>query len=141
VSLELRDLDLEGGLIHVRHGKGRKERTVATGKRLRQVLWRYLQLRGREPRPLFVGKGGQALLRTSLTPLLSKLAKRTSWRDTQCGPHVLRRSFAVEFIRAGGDPFRLQILLGHEKLDMTRLYARALSNEDALVSAGAVRAG
>lgn len=65
VSLELWDLDLDGGLIHVRHGNGRKQRTVAAGKRLRQLLWRYLQVRACAPGPLFVGKVGDVLLRTS----------------------------------------------------------------------------
>ena len=39
---------------------------------------------------------------------------------------------AGEFLRNGGDPLRRQLLLGHEKLDMPRLYSEALSMHDAL---------
>jgi site-specific recombinase XerD len=42
---------------------------------------------------------------------------------------MFRRGFAVEFLRAGGDPFRLQLIMGHEKLDMTRIYSQALSQK------------
>jgi len=133
VGLDLADVDFQRMTIHVRHGKGAKERLVWLGRLPRQALWRYVTLYGgQEPGPLFLSERGGRMLRTSLIQLLTKLASKTNWPKKACHPHMFRRTFAVEFIRNGGDPFRLQMLLGHEKLDMTRHYSQALSAEDAL---------
>jgi site-specific recombinase XerD len=72
------------------------------------------------------------MLRTSITQCLAKLAKKAGWPAKSCSPHMLRRSFSVDYLRAGGDPFTLQILLGHERLEMSRHYAEALNASDAV---------
>ena len=53
-------------------------------------------------------------------------AKATGVR---CSPHTFRHTFAVTYLRAGGDVFSLQKLLGHADLAMTRKYAE-LSQTD-----------
>ena len=132
-DLDLADVDTERLEINIRQGKGRKQRRVAFGKRTRTAIWSYVKLiRGERPGPFIQGMRGQPLCRTSLAHILNKLAQATDWPDKACGPHKFRRLFAVESLRAGLDPFRVQLLLGHEKLDMTRLYAQELSLDDAL---------
>ena len=51
------------------------------------------------------------------------------------GPHVLRHTFAIHFLRAGGDMFRLQRILGHSSLDVLKGYL-ALQTEDILAAHG-----
>lgn len=41
---------------------------------------------------------------------------------TRGGPHALRHTFATEFIRAGGDVFSLQRILGHASVSTTMVY-------------------
>lgn len=132
-DLDLADVDTHRMEINVRQGKGRKQRRVAFGKRTRTAIWSYTKLiRGETPGPLIQGMRGEPLRRTSLAHLLNKLAQATDWQDKACGPHKFRRLFAVESLRGGLDPFRVQLLLGHEKIDMTRAYAAELSLDDAI---------
>ena len=48
---------------------------------------------------------------------------------TPCHPHMMRRTTAVEWIRAGGDTFSLQALLGHSSQAMSRIYV-SLADDD-----------
>ena len=43
--------------------------------------------------------------------------------------HLFRHTFAKMYIQAGGDPFRLQKLLNHKDLTMTRRYVNLYSND------------
>ncbi|MGB6837500.1 MAG: tyrosine-type recombinase/integrase [Dehalococcoidia bacterium] len=136
VGLNMEDVDLDKRVVFVR-GKGRKERVLGLNGRTCVMAWRYVAVvRGEGPGPFIQARTGRRMLRTSLTQLLSKLARRAGWPPRSCSPHMLRRSFSVDYLRAGGDPFTLQILLGHERLEMSRHYAEALNAQDALKAHG-----
>jgi len=57
---------------------------------------------------------------------LKKLGGNVRW-----SPHTFRNTFAINYLRGGGDPFTLQILGGWEDLEMPRHYCAALKVEDA----------
>jgi len=129
-SLTIGDVDQKMGRIEVKHGprggaKGNKGRVVFLGKSARRVLWRYLAERedGEDPdAPLFLGIFNRPLNKNGLRQLIAGLGKKAEVKD--CYPHRFRHTFAITYLRAGGDLFTLQALLGHSTLDMVRRYAR-----------------
>ena len=72
---------------------------------------------------------GAGLTRTGLRVLIGRLGKVAKVETTRCSPHTFRHTFSVEFLRAGGNVFTLQQLLGHTHLHMTNRYV-ALAQAD-----------
>ena len=122
-QLKVGDYDTQTGDIRVRLGKGGKSRMVYVQKNARRDLWRYLSSRedGEDPdAPLFLGRTDKPMNKDGLRHLLLRLGERAGVKN--CHPHRMRHTFAIEFLRGGGDVFSLQKLLGHSSLDMVRHY-------------------
>ena len=129
-ALKIGDVDQKTGKVDVKHGasggaKGGKGRTVYIGQGTRRALWRYLAQRddGEDPEaPLFVGKFNRPLNSGSLRQVIVELGRKA--QVSKCHPHKFRHTFAITYLRSGGDVFTLQALLGHGSLDMVQHYAR-----------------
>lgn len=128
-ALNMGDMDLKSGKVVVRHGptggaKGGKGRIVYLGKAAHRSVWRYTVTRedkGDENAPLFAA-GNHRLNRDSLRQLIDHLGQVANVK--KCHPHRFRHTFAIAYLRAGGDLFTLQRLMGHSSLDMVQHYAR-----------------
>lgn len=121
--LETRDIDAARGVIHVRHGKGKKERLVGLHSRLLAILRAYWK-RERPAAPwLFTSRRGNHLsAETARTAI--KHAREKAAIDKRVTPHVLRHSFASYLLDAGTDLRIIQVLLGHADIKSTARYAR-----------------
>ena len=113
-------------------GKGDCERVVSFGKVARQVLALYIARRGElETNAFFVTQFGDPIDRYRLSDIIGSRCRQADVAGIRCSPHTLRHTFAVTYLRNGGDVFSLQKLLGHADLAMTKCYCQ-LSQTDAL---------
>lgn len=121
-ALKMKDVDLDSRRCTVL-GKGNKHRTVPFGGTATKSLWQYLKEdpRDRED-PLFFSERGEPLTRSGLFQLIRRIGRAAKMEAARCSPHTFRHTFAVEFLRAGGNVFTLQQLLGHTALSMTNRY-------------------
>ncbi len=126
-DMKIGNINLATGSIKVK-GKGGKERIVRVGRRTAQVLWKYLAPRLEKARPtdlvFVVGKCGEMrpMTRHVLRTLLMRIGERAGVSNVH--PHKFRHTFAINYLRNGGDVFTLQELLGHSDLEMVKRYAR-----------------
>jgi len=122
-ALRVQDLDLKTGRVEIKHGaeggaKGGKGRTVYLGKASRRALWHYLL--GRDDVQdggalLFLTSNGRLMRPSTLRHLLTGLGEKVGVPKTY--PHKFRHTFAITYLRSGGDVFTLQQILGHASLD------------------------
>jgi len=124
--LKVSDVDSKRMVIHVRGGKGRKDRDVMLSPKLLEALrehWRGLQ---RKPSAwLFPGNRWH----TGDTPITTKVvwnacqeAAQRAGLQKDVHPHTLRHCFATHLLEAGADLRTIQILLGHRDLKETTIY-------------------
>jgi site-specific recombinase XerD len=115
VELDLGDVDFEQELVHVRHGKGAKDRVVPLGEEAAHLVARYLHAarpllaRGAE-NALFISARGRRLDTSTLRRLVPH-------------PHRLRHAFATHLLEGGADLRTIQELLGHASLSTTQMYS------------------
>ncbi len=120
VGLDLGDVDFEQELVHVRRGKGGKERVVPLGEEAALWLARYL----REARPALAGSAGATGANDAL--FLSVRGRRldtSTLRRIVPHPHRLRHAFATHLLDGGADLRTIQELLGHSSLSTTQVYS------------------
>ena len=132
-KLRLCDLDLSNRQAVVL-GKGNKHRTVFFGRATSKALYAYLREQPRNPTdPVFFsdrgGRAGGELTRSGLLQLIERLGKKANIRLTRCSCHVFRHTFAIQFLRNGGNVMSLRLILGHSSLKMTERYV-ALAQAD-----------
>jgi site-specific recombinase XerD len=115
VGLDLGDVDFEQELVHVRRGKGGKERVVPLGEEAALWLGRYL----RDGRPALARGANDAFF-------LSARGRRldtSTLRRIVPHPHSLRHAFATHLLEGGADLRTIQELLGHSSLSTTQVYS------------------
>lgn len=129
LHLEVGDIDAERMFLHIRAGKGNRDRYVPlpqrTLLRLREC-WR----NHRHPRLLFPAKGHngkgaatatEAMCRTTLQRAF-RLALKASGVKKHVHIHSLRHSYATHLLEQGENLRQLQVNLGHKSPTATVIY-------------------
>ena len=121
VGLKPADIDSDRMLIHVRQGKGRKDRMVMLSTTLLEELRRYV----RWARPyhwLFPGSDPTQRLTTRALQRVCRQAGEAAQISKRVTPHVIRHTFATHLLDAGTDLRIIQMLLGHRSVSTTTIY-------------------
>jgi len=116
------DIDSRRMLIHVRLGKGRKDRMVTLSRRLLDSLRVYWRAHRPEDY-LFPGKVGGHVSTEAVRTAVHGAARDAGLRK-RVTPHLLRHSFATHLLETGTDIAVIQALLGHNQVQTTTHYTK-----------------
>lgn len=105
--------------------KDRERRFLPLGEGVVRELKKYLAIKnGWGGEILFPNQDGGRLKTRSWGDTLNKYAKKAGLEGVKITPYSFRHTFAVNYLRNGGDVFTLQKILGHTTLEMTRIYVQ-----------------
>lgn len=127
--LEVGDVDLEGGSVFVREGKGRKDRVVPVGRVAALYLENYIL--GVRPllacpwsgQVLFLSTRGLPLSDNRLDDVLKAYAAKAGI-EKRVSAHTMRRTFATALFRGGAKAAHVRDMMGHETFESLSSYLR-----------------
>ena len=99
-----------------------KVRRVWMPEKLGARLRAYAARRRRQQGPVFVGRAGRPLDRTYIWRMMKRYARAAGIDEHKVFRHNLRHLFALAFYRANRDIDSLSHVLGHARLETTRIY-------------------
>lgn len=126
VRLKIEDIDSARMLIHVRQGKGRKDREVMLSSRLLTELRDYWRSANPKPRtylfPSQAGSNGDVHMSDKTVWSAVREAATRAGLEKRVHPHTLRHCFATHLLESGAELRTIQLLLGHSDLKTTSRY-------------------
>jgi len=126
LALLVTDIDSERMQIHVRKGKGKKDRFVTLSARLLEAVREYW----RAYRPehwLFPGDPPDHPLTPTGIQRVIRVARLRAGIPKHVTTHTLRHCYATHLLEAGVDIKTIQHLLGHRSLKTTSIYLHVAS--------------
>jgi Site-specific recombinase XerD len=120
-DLEPGDIDRSQLLLHIRSGKGKKERFTIISQRVIDTLSDYYRA-CRPKKYLFEGWYDKQYSRRSIEKIVSTAAEKASIKKS-ISPHTLRHSFATHLHENGVSLQVIQKLLGHTSIKTTTIYS------------------
>jgi integrase/recombinase XerD len=122
--LKVTDVDSQRMVIHVRQGKGHKDRDVTLSPRLLEMLRAYWKWR--KPNiylfPSYQRKRREQPITSKTVYYAVREAARRAGIKKKVSPHLLRHSWATHLLERGTDLKTIQMLLGHFDLEATTIY-------------------
>ena len=118
--LRLTDTDIVRGMLHVRKGKGSKDRSLPLGKMLCRGIAQYIS--AEHPQQyLFEGAGGEAMSQRGTQWVVYQAVKRAGI-SKEVHTHTLRHSYATHLLEQGVNILTIKELPGHAHIETTMVY-------------------
>jgi integrase/recombinase XerD len=137
--LNITDIHLESAIVHVRKGKGYKERFVPISKKGMENITAYLydarplMIRDNKEEAFFLNHIGKRLGGQMLMLCVQNLARRsnnTALQQKEIGLHTLRHSIATHLLANGMSLESIRDFLGHSSLESTQIYTHLINEND-----------
>jgi len=125
IHLRWQDIDFERKSIHIKAGKGDKQRAVFLHDKLTEALKFY----GVKKEGKLFESNREKMYSEETIQLIVKNATKRAGIEKRTTPHTLRHSFATHLLEAGADIRHIQKLLGHANLQTTQIYTH-IANKD-----------
>jgi integrase/recombinase XerD len=143
--LNVNDINISSGVLHVKNGKGYKERLVPISNKSLEHISNYLYdgrnylLKSpscggvREVAFFIGGNNGKRLQGQMMLVKLQQLVRLTdnaALMEKEVGLHTLRHSIATHLLGNGMSLEKIKDFLGHSSMDSTQIYTHLVNNEN-----------
>lgn len=118
--LDIQDIDFNTLAIHIKYGKGGKERLVYTTALAAKHIKDYLLTRSDNNSALFISRQKQRISKSGNWRAIKNIGKKAQIDDVH--PHRFRRTFATNLAKKGMPIQDIQRLLGHSNINTTMVY-------------------
>ncbi len=127
-NLHINDIDFTNNTIYLRETKTTKKYYIPLSSELKIVLKHYLSLYNHEDDDfLFLSQYGEPITTTIVKQTIHDYNLHRGVSKTSC--HLFRHTFAIKYLKNGGNVMYLQNILGHSRLETTRVYLHITEEE------------
>jgi integrase/recombinase XerD len=130
-KLQIRDVDFERNMIHIRQSKGKKDRYVPMGSVLMNEIKKYL-IKDKPTKWLFNGKNLNGYSPQGVQRAIREAHRKTSIQK-RITPHTLRHTYATHLLEQGLDIVSIKELLGHSFIQTTMVYLHVVMMNNKVV--------
>ena len=133
-GLKITDIDHSAGYLHIRNGKGGKDRVVPASQRVCTLIRNYrlfirpMFISGDDPGHLILNQYGHPMAGNGIYSEVRTAVEHAGIKK-KITTHSLRHTCATHMLKNGAPIRHIQKMLGHESLESTQIYTRVTIND------------
>lgn len=128
LNLKIQDIDLVSGKLHIKQGKGAKDRILFLNVEMLSLMQLMRERRKVESEHYFTTLKGERLDARYVRAMVKRYKLRAGIMR-KCSPHTLRHTFATNLLKETGNIEIVRKALGHADISTTGIYLHATDTE------------